>query len=96
MVGLIKNLKNKYDLQVQYLCCDNTEENLAFERTCKQEEQDVDFEYTAPGIPHQKGHIKRKFATFFNQVWVMLNGMKFTAYLSNSHWTEAVNTTTLL
>ena len=31
VVGLIKNLKNKYDMQVKYLCCNNARENQAFE-----------------------------------------------------------------
>ena len=29
MLGLIKNLKTKYNLQVQYLCSDNTGQNVA-------------------------------------------------------------------
>ena len=29
MFGLIQNLKNKYNLQVQYLHCDNVSENVA-------------------------------------------------------------------
>ena len=37
MVDLIKNLKNKYNQQVQYLGYDNAGENVAFERACKQE-----------------------------------------------------------
>ena len=47
MLGFIKNLKSKYNLQVQYLCCNNAGENVAFERACKQEGMGVDFEYTA-------------------------------------------------
>ena len=51
MEGLIKNLKNKYNLKVQYICCDNAGKNQVFERTCKQKVLGVDFEYTAPGMP---------------------------------------------
>ena len=36
MLGLVKNLK-KCDMQVQYLCCDNTGKNVAFEKAYKQE-----------------------------------------------------------
>ena len=49
MLGLIKNLKYKYNLQVQYLHCDNAGENVVFKRPCKQEGLGVDFDYTAPG-----------------------------------------------
>ena len=37
VVCLIKNLKMKYDIQVWYLLCDNSKENVDFERTYKQE-----------------------------------------------------------
>ena len=58
MLGLMKNLKNKYDMQVQYLCCDNTGENVAFKKACKQEGLGVGFECTAPGTPQQNGHVR--------------------------------------
>ena len=32
MIGLIKNLKKKCNLQVYYLCCNNAGENIAFEK----------------------------------------------------------------
>ena len=35
VVGLIENLKNKHNLQVQFFCCDNAGENQAFEQTFK-------------------------------------------------------------
>ena len=49
--GLIKNLKNKYNMQVQYLHCDNAGENVSFEKACKQEGLGMEFEYTTPGMP---------------------------------------------
>ena len=42
MIGWIKNLKNKYNLQVQYLYCDNAGENIAFKEAWKQEGLGVD------------------------------------------------------
>ena len=85
MLGLIKNLKNKYNIQVQYLCCNNTSENVALEKACKQEGLGVDIEYTAPGMPQQNGCI-----------YAMLNGRKFNAFLCNGLQPEAANTSTLL
>ena len=67
MVVMIENLKNKYNLQVQYLCCDNAGKNQAFKRTCKQEGLGVNFKYTTPGMPQQDGCIEWKFATLFTQ-----------------------------
>ena len=51
MIGLIKDLKTKYYLQVQWLQCDNAWENQAIEKACNQEGLGIDFEYTAPGTP---------------------------------------------
>ena len=68
MLGLIKLLKNKYNLEVQYLFCDNAGENIALEKAWKQEGLGFHFKYTAPSMPQQNGCIKREFATLFNQV----------------------------
>ena len=96
MGRLIENLKNKYNLLVHYLHHNSEGKNVAFEIACKQEVLGVDFEYTAPGMPQQIGHVKQKFATIFNWVHAMLNGGKFTTYLQNGLWAEAVNTVMLL
>ena len=37
MMSLIKNLKSKKNMQVQYLCCDNEDKNIVFKTTYKQE-----------------------------------------------------------
>ena len=80
MRALTKNLKNEYNQQVQYLCCDNTGEKVALKKACEQEGLGVHFEYTAPGMPQQNGHVKQKFAIIFNKVCAMLNSGKFNAY----------------
>ena len=51
MVGLIKNLKNKYNLQVEFLHFNNAWESQAFKWTFKEEGLEVDFKYTAPDMP---------------------------------------------
>ena len=81
MKGFIKSFKNKYHLQVQYLCCNNAGETVAFKKACKQEGLGVDFKYTALGMSQQNRWVERKFATLFNQVCTPLNGGKFNAYL---------------
>ena len=83
IVGLIKNLKNEYNLQVQYLCCNNTGENIAFKKACKQEGLGVEFKFTARGMSQQNGCIERKFATLFNWVYAMLNSGKLITYLQH-------------
>ena len=66
MMGLVKNLKSKYNIQVQYLCYDNTGENVDFEKACKQEGMGMEFEFTTPGTPQWNGQVKWKFTTLFN------------------------------
>ena len=96
MLGLVNNLKIKFNLQVQCLCCDNAGENQVFERICNQEGLGIDFEYTAPRTPQQNERVEQKFATLFNRVCTMLNGGKFTVYLQNGLWAKAANTAILL
>ena len=96
MLFLIKDLKTKYNLQVQQLQCDNAGENQAFKWTCNKEGLGIHFKYTAPSIPQQNGRIERKFATLFNRVHAMLNGGKFTPYLHSGLWLEAANTATFI
>ena len=67
MIGLIKDLKTKYNLQVQRLRCNNAGENQAFEKACNQEGLGIDFEYTTPGTPQQNVCVKRKFATLLTE-----------------------------
>ena len=96
MLGLVNNLKIKFNLQVQHLCQNNTGENQAFERICNHEGLRIDFKYTALGTLQQNGRIEQKFATHFNWVCTMLNHGKFTTYLQSGLWAEAVNTAMLL
>ena len=77
---------------MQYLWCNNEGENITFERTCKQEGLEIDFEYTAPGMRQQNGWIKWKFTTPFNWVCTMLNGGKFNAHHQNGLWAKTANT----
>ena len=54
-VGLIKDLKTKYNLWVQQLQCNNAGENQAFKKAYNQEGLGINFEYTAPGTSQQNG-----------------------------------------
>ena len=60
-------------MQVQYLHYDNAGENVAFKKACKQEGLGIDFEFTAPGMSQQNGHVEQIFATLqqgmHNALW---------------------------
>ena len=47
-MDLIKNLKSKYNIQVQYLCCDNAGEKVDFKWDWKKEGMGTD-----SGTPHK-------------------------------------------
>ena len=82
-------------MQVQYLHCNNTGENVAFKKAHEQEGLGVDFEHTAPGRSQQNGHVGCKFATLFNHVHAMLNGGNFDDFLCNGLWAKSAHTTLL-
>ena len=67
--GSDKESKTKYDIQVQYLCCDNARENVDFKWVCKQEGMGMDFKYTAQSTPQQSSHVEWKFAFLQNSLW---------------------------
>ena len=92
MLGLVKNLKNKCNMQVQYLCCGNMGKNVAIEKGSKLEGLGMDLQCTTLGIPQQNWCIEWTFATLFNQVptW------KIQCYSVKDLWAEAANTTMLL
>ena len=91
MLGLVKNLKIKFNLQIQY-----TGKNQAFKRNCNQEFLEINFEYTALGTPQPSGQVEQKFASLLNSLCTLINGGKFTTYLQKSLRSVAANTTTLL
>ena len=64
MLGLVNNLKIKFNLKVQCLHCDNAGETQAFERICNQEGLVINFEYTAPGTPQQNGYVNGNLLPF--------------------------------
>ena len=89
MMGLIKYLTTKSDIQVCHLHCDNARGNVDFKCACKQEGIGMEFEYTPPGTTKQNGQIKGKFATLINWVCVMFNCKKVSSFLRNGLWVKA-------
>ena len=53
MLGLIENLKNKYNMQVKYLHCDNASKNITFKKACKEGLLGVNFNIL-PQVCHNK------------------------------------------
>ena len=51
--SLLKGIKDKYQIQVKFIRCDNAGENKKLEEKCDTEGVGIIFEYTATGIPQQ-------------------------------------------
>ena len=64
MTNLIQNSKTNYDIQFQYLPCNNTRKNVSFESVCKQEGMGMKFKYTAPVDLQENGHVEQNFSPF--------------------------------
>jgi len=58
--------------------CDNFGENVAFQAKAKKEGLGLNFKYMACQTLQQNGRVKRKFATIFGRVLLMLNSAGLT------------------
>lgn len=93
MIALIKELKQTYGITVKSIRCDNSGENNALQKSCKQEGLGITFEYTAPDTPQQNGRVERRFPTLYGRVRAMLQNIG--ASINNKRlWAEAANTAT--
>jgi len=93
MIALIKELKQAYDIEVKTIRCDNSGENNALQRSCKQEGLGIAFEYTAPNTPQQNGRVERRFPTLYGRIRAMLRNINISINYKRL-WAEAANTAT--
>ena len=89
-------MKAKYNIQVKKIQCDNADDDHALEALCKKEGNCVAFEYIAPEILQQNGHVKQKIATLFGQVRSTLNRGNIIDSWRQILWAEAVNIATFI
>ena len=94
IIGLIKELKAKHGISVKTIRLDNSGENNALEKLCKQEGLGIKFEYTAPGTPQQNGRVERKFQTLYGRFRSSLLGSGTKGAFKKRLWAEAANTAT--
>ena len=53
----LKGLKDKYNIQVKFICSNNAGENKELEEKCYVEGLGIIFEYTATGTPQQNAYV---------------------------------------
>jgi hypothetical protein len=93
LIALIKELKQAYNIEVKTIRCDNSGENNALQRSCKQEGLGIVFEYTALNTPQQNGRVERRFPTLYGRVRAMLQDISISINYKRL-WAQAANTGT--
>jgi len=73
MILLIRSLRDKENITVKKIRCDNSGKNVAFQAEAKHEGLGLNFEFTARQTPQQNSRVEHKFAMLFGRVWAMLN-----------------------
>ena len=90
MMVFIKDLRATQDVNVKYICYDNSRENETFERLCKQGGMGENFEHTAHGMPQKimELNVSLKHCNYAES-WELF-------FLRNSQEAEEGNTSTLV
>ena len=92
----LKGLKDKYQIQINFIHCYNAGENKQLEEKCDMEGLGIIFEYTATGTPQQNVYVERAFPMIMGQAQPMMNFAGFTTEKCNQLWCEAASTVTML
>ena len=96
IIDWLKELKNKYKIEVQQIRMDNAGENEMLARCCDQNEMGIKFEYTARGTQEQNGVVERPFVALIGRGRAMMNHAGFTVKKKQKMWCEAAQTATML
>ena len=98
MKNIITMIKMKYKMDVKYVRCDNSGENLAFAEDCKKEQKfaHITMEFTAPNTPTQNGKVERAFATLYGRVRSCNNAAGFNSVYRNGLWAECARHCTMM
>ena len=74
MLNIRKKCKENeyYGKNVKIIWCDNSGEKKNLKENCAKNFEEIKFEFTLPGPPHQNGVVERGFATLFSRMRVMM------------------------
>ena len=78
IIDIIKEINQMNNRKVQFIRCDNAEENKTLETECKKEGLGIKLEYTTRNTPQHNRQAERSFATLYGKIQAMLQaaGMK--------------------
>ena len=68
----IKELKDKYGIDIKYVRLDNSGENKSLQKECDKQNLGIIFELTAPGTPQQNSVVERKIPTLMGRSRAMI------------------------
>ena len=91
---LIEELKDKYNITVKVIRCDNMVENKSLEKELSG--KNIKFEYTASGTPQQNGVVERAFATLYNRIRSMMYSAGIGKEMRKKLWAECAQTAILI
>ena len=81
-------MKDKYKIQVNFMCCDSARENKKLEEKCNMEGLGIIFEYTTTGTPQQNAYVERAIPMILGQARAMMNFVGFTMEKHKPLWCE--------
>jgi hypothetical protein len=96
MVMFLQLLKTLHQIDVAFICLENSVENLAMASLIRSHGFAITFEYTSAGSPQNNGVVERAFATLYGIVRSMLNSAKVPLPLRYGVWPEAAHMATEL
>ena len=86
----LKGLKHKYNIQVEFIHCDNAGENKKLAEKCNADGLGTIFEYTATGTPQQNAYVERAFPMLMGRARAMMNFAGFTTDKKNNYGVRQV------
>ena len=81
---------------VKIIHLENAGENKTLKESCAKTFEEINFEFTSPGIPQRNGIIERVFATTYSWMRVMMPHLGLNENLKTGIWTKCVATATKL
>jgi hypothetical protein len=91
MLEFILTMRARDQDMVKFIRCDNSPENKRLAEEVDKRGLKLNFEFTAPGKPKEKGKVERTCATLWGRARAVLNNANLTAELRSGLWTECAN-----
>jgi transposase InsO family protein len=76
MFDWLQLVKKEISLDVKCISSDNSGENKSFHQNVQRSNDNIKFEFTAPGTPQKNGKVERAFATLYGKTRFMLNSAR--------------------